>query len=95
MLKALQDRYIVEPIEEEKKSDTWVILETRTEKPIRGRIVGVGPGRTLESWWREHMDVNVWDIIYFAKYWPDEFYHEDKKYFSIKQSTILAVYSKD
>ena len=90
MLKALEDRVIVEPIDEDKDSEAGYTLEVRTEKPIKWVVIDVGPGRTLDSWSRENMDLCIWDIVYFTKYAPDEFFYKDKRYFSLKQSTILS-----
>jgi len=41
------------------------------------------------------MDVKVGDIVYFTKYAPDVFTHEEKEYYSIKQSSILAINCED
>ena len=94
MLQAIQDRVLAEPIPEEKISGMGVILETRTEKPVRGTVISVWPWRTLENWERETMDVKVGDEIFFTKYWPDSMYDWEKEIFSIKQSTILAINHK-
>ena len=92
MLKTLEDRILVLPIDEAKETSRGVILETQTEKQTKGTVIFVGPGRTLENGMRENMDVKEWDIVFFTKYGPDELLYEDKKYFSIKQSSILAIY---
>jgi len=95
ILKVIEDRVLVVPIPEEKESEKWWTMEVRTEKPIRWSVISVWYWRTLENWNKEIMDVKVGDIVYFTKYAPDVFTHEEKEYYSIKQSSILAINCED
>jgi len=89
-MRAVENKIIVEAIEDEYK--VWDIdLENREEKPSHGIVISVGEGRFLENGMREKMDVRVWDEIYFTRYVPDMFEVDDKVYYSLKQSSILAV----
>lgn len=91
-LKPLEDRVIIEPIKEEEKTKSGIILpETVSkEKPEQGKIVAVGPGR-YEDGKRIAMDVKVGDRIIFSKYGPDEIKIDGKDYLIAKSSDILAI----
>ncbi len=91
-LKPLEDRVIIEPIKEEEKTKSGIILpETASkEKPEQGKIVAVGPGK-YENGKRIAMDVKVGDKIIFSKYGPDEIKVDGKEYLIAKASDILAI----
>jgi len=91
-LKPLEDRVIIEPIKEEEKTKSGIILpETASkEKPEQGKIVAVGPGK-YENGKRVAMDVKVGDKIIFSKYGPDEIKVDGKEYLIAKASDILAI----
>lgn len=86
----LEDHILIEAIEEENKTASWIILPDSKEKPSKWKVIAVGDGKILENWSRSPMDVNIWDIVYFTKYSPDELEVEWKKYLVIKQNSILA-----
>ena len=94
MLKAVCNRIIVLPIEEAKESESWFVSRVIDEKPCMWEVESVGPWRMLENWTREEISIKVGDIVFFQRYAPDEFEYENKKYFSIKEDSILAVQSK-
>ena len=89
----LEDRIIVEAMSEEEKTKGGIYLPDTVdrEKPEQGKVIAVGPGKTLESGKRADMDVKVGDLIVFSKYGPDEVKLEGTKYLIIRQSDILAV----
>jgi len=86
----LEDHIIVEAIEEENKTKSWIILPDSKEKPSKWKVVAVGNWKILDNWSRAPIDVNIWDIVYFTKYSPDELEVDWSKYLVIKQSAILA-----
>lgn len=86
----LEDHILVEAIEEENKTKSWIILPEKNEKPSKGKVIAVGDGKILDNWTRAPIDVKTWDIVYFTKYSPDELEIEWVKYLVIKQSSILA-----
>ncbi len=91
-LKPLEDRVIIEPIKEEEKTKSGIILpETASkEKPEQGKIIAVGPGK-YEDGKRISMDVKVGDKIIFSKYGPDEIKIDGKEYLIARASDILAI----
>jgi len=89
MLKVTWDKILVLPIQKDYNVGGFQ-LETREEKAELWEVVAVWPGRMLENWSREAVDVSIWDIIYFTRYSTDEVKSDDKVYYSIKQSSVLA-----
>ena len=61
------------------------------EKPIKGKVIAVGPGKLTEKGERNPMAVKVGDIVLFKKYGPDEIELENKKYLVGDEDDILAV----
>ena len=95
-LRPLADRVIVEPLEQEEKTKSGILLpETAKEKPQEGLIVAVGPGRWDEDGKkRVEMDVVLGDKIVFAKYSGSEIKLDEKKYLIMSEKDILAVLDK-
>ncbi|MBI5031245.1 MAG: co-chaperone GroES [Chloroflexi bacterium] len=95
-LRPLADRVIVEPLEQEEKTASGLLLpETAKEKPQEGMIVAIGPGRwDEEGKKRVEMEVALGDKVVFAKYSGSEIKIGDKKYLILGEKDILAVVVK-
>ena len=89
-LQPLEDHILVQAIEEENKTKSWIILPESKEKPSKGEVIAVGSGKILDNGNRGPIDVKVGDLVYFTKYAPDELEVEGQKYLVIKQSSLLA-----
>ena len=91
-IKPLADNIFVVPLEESKTKSGIVIPETvDKERPQRGKVVFVGPGRIDENGKRVPVEVKKGDIVLFKKYAPDEIKVEGKEYLVIKAEDILAI----
>ena len=91
-LKPLGDRLVVEPKERESTTASGLVLpETAKEKPQEGEVLAVGPGRRDEDGKRIKMDVEVGDIVLYAKYGGTEVKIDDKKVLILKESDVLAI----
>ena len=91
-LKPLADRVVVEPLEEEQKTSTGVFLpDSAQERPMKGQIVAVGPGRLDENGKRVAMDVKAGDKVLYAKYAGTEVKLGDRDVLVLKESDILAI----
>ena len=91
-LKPLGDRLVVEPKERESTTASGLVLpETAKEKPQEGEVIAVGPGRRDEDGKRIKMDVEVGDIVLYAKYGGTEVKIDDKKLLILKESDVLAI----
>lgn len=91
--KPLSSHLFIEPIEEEQKTKSGIVLpETaEKEKPVKGKIIAVGPGKLNEKGERMPMAVKVGDVVLFKKYGPDEIEIDGKKYLVGDEDDILAV----
>jgi len=91
-LKPLGDRLIVEPIEQEGLTASGIVLpETAKEKPMRGKVLAIGPGARKEDGSRIAMDVSTDDTVLYARYAGTEVKIENKKYLILKETDVLAI----
>jgi chaperonin GroES len=87
----LDDRVVIEPLEAEQKTAGGIVLpDTAKEKPIKGRIVAVGPGKLLDNGKRLEPVVKKGDQVIFSKYGGTEYKVHGKEYLIMKESDILA-----
>jgi chaperonin GroES len=71
---------------EEKTASGIIIPDAAKEKPQRGTVVAVGPGKKDEP-----MTVNVGDTILYGKYSGTEIQVEGKDYLMMRESDIFAI----
>jgi chaperonin GroES len=93
-LRPLADRVVVESVEEEEQTfagGKLVLPETAKEKPQKGLILAVGPGRLDDDGKRVVMDVKVGDQVLYAKYAGTEVKIDGRKLLILKETDILAV----
>lgn len=91
-LRPLNDRVVVEPMEQESTTASGLVLpETAKEKPQQGKVLAVGPGARDEDGERMALDVEVGDIVLFAKYAGTEIKIDGNKVLIMKESDILGV----
>ena len=93
-LQPLGDRVVVQPSEEEEITKGGIILpDTVKEKPQRGVIIAVGPGRLDEEGKRIPMEVKKGDKVIYSKYAGSEIKQDYKEVLILRESDILAKYS--
>lgn len=91
-IKPLADRVVVERIEEEEVKKGGIILpDTAKEKPIKGKVIAVGPGRMDDKGNRIPMEVKKGDIVLFGKYAGQEIKIDNKEYLIMREDEILAI----
>ncbi len=91
-LKPLGSRVVIEPTEQEDVTTGGIVLpETAKEKPVKGKILSVGPGERDDEGKRIPMDVKVGDTVLYAKYAGTEIKVEGKKLLILKESDVLAI----
>ncbi|MCO5177555.1 MAG: co-chaperone GroES [Thermomicrobiales bacterium] len=95
-LKPLGERVIVRPQSREEVTKSGIVLpDTAKEKPQRGEVIAVGPGRyDDEGEKRIPLDVKVGDKVLFAKYAGTEFKVDDEELLILSEKDILAVISE-
>jgi chaperonin GroES len=90
-LSPLGDRVVVQPSSREETTKSGIVIpDTAKEKPQRGTIIAVGPGRRDDDGERIAMDVAVGDTVLFAKYAGTEFKYGDEEYLILSEKDILA-----
>jgi chaperonin GroES len=91
-LQPLGDRLIVEVLEEEETTVSGIVLpDTAKEKPQRGRVLSVGPGRRNEETGEYvPMDLAEGDEIVFSKYGGTEIKLGTDEVLILKESDVLA-----
>lgn len=94
-LQPLADRVIVKPMEEEEVSRGGIILpDTAKEKPQKGQIIAVGPGRLDDSGKRIALEVKKGDKVIYQKYAGSELKQDKDEYLILRESDILAIIGK-
>lgn len=90
-LKPLDDRVVVEPLDAEEKTAGGIVLpDAAKEKPQRGTVLAVGPGRLLEGGDRCAVSVIIGDEVLFGKYGGTEIEVDGKDVKILRESDILA-----
>jgi chaperonin GroES len=91
-LTPLHDRIIVEAAAKEEKTAGGIILpDTAQEKPQKGTVLAVGPGKRLDSGKLAPMDVKVGDVVLYGKYGGTEVTVSGKDYTILRVEDVLGV----
>jgi chaperonin GroES len=92
-LRPLGDHIIVKPLSLEETSASGIIIPETVDKerPERGEVIAIGPGRVLEDGKRTPMEVKVGDKVVFKKYAPDEVKSGKEEYLVIKMDDVMAI----
>ncbi|HHT9108383.1 MAG TPA: co-chaperone GroES [Candidatus Wunengus sp. YC63] len=91
MIRPLDDRVVIEPMEAEEKTQGGIVLpDTAKEKPMKGKIIAVGDGKMLESGKRAELLVKKGDKVLYGKYAGTEITIDGKEYLVMRESDILA-----
>ncbi|MEO1261088.1 MAG: co-chaperone GroES [Bacteroidota bacterium] len=85
--KPINDRVVVQPAPAEEKTAGGIIIpDTAKEKPQRGKIVAVGPGKDDNK-----MTVKKGDTVLYGKYAGQELSYEGKDYLIMREDDILVI----
>ena len=91
-IKPLQDRVIVERLEEETKTAGGIIIpDSAKEKPQQGKILAVGPGKVMENGTKLEMTVKKGDTVLFGKYSGSEVKIDGKEVLIMREDDILGI----
>jgi chaperonin GroES len=92
-LRPLGDHLIVKALSAEETSASGIIIPDTVDKerPERGEVIAVGPGKVLENGSRAAIDVKPGDKVVFKKYAPDEVKDGKDTLLVIKAEDIMAV----
>ncbi len=94
-LRPLADRVVIESVEEEESTfagGKLVLPETAKEKPQKGVILAIGPGRLDDDGKRAQMDVKVGDQVLYAKYAGTEIKIDGEEHLIMREDDILVIF---
>lgn len=90
-LRPLDDRIVVKPLEAEAMTAGGIVLpDTAKEKPQRGTVVAVGPGKLLDNGTRSTLAVAMGDEVIYGKYSGSDIEVGDEEYKILRESDVLA-----
>lgn len=90
-IRPLDDRVVVEPISAEETTAGGIVLpDSAQEKPQRGTVVAVGPGKLLDSGERGGLSVDVGDEVIYGKYGGSDVEVDGDDVKILRESDILA-----
>ena len=90
-IRPLDDRVVVEPVEAEERTAGGIVLpDTAKEKPQRGHVVAVGPGKLLESGQRAAPAVTIGDEVIYGKYSGSDIEVDGHEVKILRETDILA-----
>jgi chaperonin GroES len=91
-LKPLQDRVIVKQTEAEEKTKSGIVLpDSAKEKPTKGKVIAVGPGKLDDKGKPMEVGVRVGDSVYYGKYAGTDVEVEGQKFVILRENDILGV----
>lgn len=94
-LRPLDDGVVIMQLEAEEKTTGGIILpDTAKEKPQMGKVVAVGPGKTLDNGKLMPMSVKKGVKVIYGKYVGNDVEIDGEKYVVLKESDILAIVEK-
>ena len=86
-MKPINDRVVVRPAKADEKTKGGIILpDTAKEKPQRGEVIAVGPGKDGNL-----MTVNVGDKVLYGKYAGQEMSYEGEDFLIMREDDILVI----
>lgn len=90
-IRPLEDRVVIKQIEAEEKTAGGIVLpDTAKEKPQRGRVLAVGPGKLLDNGDRAAIGLVAGDEVLFGKYSGSEIKLNGEEIKILRESDILA-----
>ena len=91
-IRPLHDRVVVRRMEEERKTASGIIIpDNATEKPDRGEVLSVGPGKARDKGERIAPQVKVGDKVLFGKYAGTAVKVDGQEVLIMREEDILAV----
>ena len=91
-LKPLSDRVIVKQQEAEEKTKSGILLpDSAKEKPTKGKVIAVGPGKLDDKGKPMEIGLRAGDTVYYGKYSGTDVEIEGEKLVILRESDVLGV----
>jgi chaperonin GroES len=91
-VKPLEDRVVVKPMDAEQKTSGGIIIpDNAKEKPQKGEVIAIGPGKVNDKGQKIEMTLKKGDKILYGKYSGSEITIDGKEYLIVRESDVLAI----
>jgi len=91
-IRPLHDRILVQRVEEEKTTKGGIIIpDTAKEKPIEGKVIAAGNGKTGDDGKKIPLEVKKGDRVLFGKYGGTEVKIEGEEYLIMREDDVLGI----
>ena len=91
-LRPLADRVIVKQSEAEEKTKSGILLpDTAKEKPTKGKVVAVGPGKRDDKGKPMDIGLRAGDTVYYGKYSGTDVEIDGEKFVILRETDVLGV----
>ncbi|TET37152.1 MAG: co-chaperone GroES [Planctomycetota bacterium] len=91
-IQPLDDRVLIKRLESQETTEGGIVIpDTAKEKPQKGRIIAVGPGKLLDDGGRGEMSVSAGNVVLFGKYSGSEVKIDGDEHIIMRESEILAI----
>ncbi len=91
-IRPLSDRIVIKVIDDTEQTSGGIFIpDSAKEKPQKGEVVAVGPGKTLDDGKKEEMEVKVGDMVLFAKYSGTDIKLNDENLKILSVKDVLGV----
>lgn len=88
----MEDRILLKPMDAEEKTKGGIIIpDNAKEKPQKGEVVAVGPGKVNDKGQRVDMSLKKGDKVLYGKYSGTEITIDGTDYLIVRESDVLAV----
>ncbi|HZN65723.1 MAG TPA: co-chaperone GroES [Tepidisphaeraceae bacterium] len=91
-LRPLADRVIVKQSEAEEKTKSGILLpDTAKEKPTKGKVIAVGPGKLNDKGKPMDIGLRAGDTVYYGKYSGTDVEVDGEKFVILRETDVLGV----
>lgn len=92
-LKPMGDRIVIKPLPQEEKTASGLYLpDNAQEKPMRGEVLAVGPGKVSDDGKTVKMEVQVGDKVLYGKYSGTEIKHDGEDLVIMQEREVLGIF---
>ncbi len=91
-IRPLSDKLVIKVIDDTEQTSGGIFIpDSAKEKPQKGEVIAVGPGKSLEDGKKEEMEVKVGDIVLFAKYAGTDVKLNDEMLKILAEKDVLGI----
>lgn len=93
-LKPMGDRIVIKPLAQEERTASGLYLPANAqEKPQKGEVLAVGPGKVTDDGKTIKMEVKVGDNVLYGKYSGTEIKHDGEDFVIMQEREVLGIFT--